>query len=369
MGTDARHTEPVWEYRGIQALRAVAALAVVFGHSLNSFQRLNARMPTSIGEFQGAMGVDVFFVISGFVMTISSPRLLTRAHPVRLFLARRLLRIAPLYWLLTLAKLVALAIAPSMGVHGRPSAWNAIASFLFIPSRNAQGEIRPVLSLGWTLNFEMAFYLLFASALPARRHLLRVLALLVSALALIGFVRPSTWPAWTSLADPIVLEFLAGAGIARLAQRRALPPPAAAAALLLTGVAGLLVVPAGASLVAARFFWWGLPASLIVLGVVALETPLRRHLPRWALLLGSASYAIYLIQSFVFPPIDLLADHLHGALSRLTPGERGIGMIALSLLLTLFAGVVVHRIVEQPIVDWLKRQFGTDRIAPIARQP
>ena len=154
--------------------------------------------------------MDIFFVISGFVMMLSSGRLLEKAHPARLFLWRRALRILPLYWLVTAVKLVLITIHPALSVRGRPSAWHIVASFLFIPSLNPEGEVRPLITPGWTLSFEMMFYVLFALSLvfgtggqgERRRTPVQFLLPALLVLAGLGLVRDASWPVWTSWADP-----------------------------------------------------------------------------------------------------------------------------------------------------------------------
>ena len=359
--------EPSWEYLGIQALRAVAALAVVLGHSLNFLARGTGSLPAVMAEFQGAVGVDLFFVISGFVMTVSSDRLLRKEHPARVFLWRRLLRIAPLYWIITLAKLALVAAFPSLQSAHPVSLWNVVASFLFVPSMSNTGEIRPVVTLGWTLNFEMAFYLLFAGSLIVRRRFLWLLLPAIAVLGLLGGLRSGTWPAWTSLADPIVLEFAAGVLIALLSMRRWEPGTPVSWLLLTLGATGLIWIKPGLPLVLRPIFW-GVPAALVVLGTVGLERTWRTRLPRWILLLGSASYSIYLVQIFVFPVVDAAALRIRASAPTVTPWELTTGVVVASLLSASLAGIATHLLVERPLTDLLKQRFGTERIAPIARQ-
>lgn len=362
-----RQRPPAWEFKGIQALRAVAAFAVVLGHSMNYLWRGHGAVPGVLTEFQGAVGVDLFFVISGFVMTISSGRLLTRPHPTRVFLWRRVLRVVPLYWLLTVVKLVILAALPRFDMAARrPSLWNALSSFLFIPSANATGEIRPVITLGWTLNFEMMFYLLFAISLVWRERFVRALLPLVVLVGAIGLVRGVTWPAWTAGADPIVMEFAAGVGIALLLTRGWMPGVAGSALALGIGVAGLVLIKPDLAAVL-RTVFWGIPAALVVLGVVGLERPLRDRLPRWLLLLGSASYAVYLVQTFVFPVVDRLAERARGMVG-LSPLEIGVAVMLGSLGFSAALGLGAHLLIERPLTEMLKRRFGVERIAPIARE-
>ena len=367
MSEDRRRVGARGEYLGIQALRAIAAFVVVFGHSMNFLQRGNVALPALILGFQGAVGVDLFFVISGFVMTISTDRLLKEERPVQIFLWRRFLRIAPLYWLLTVIRLAGLALFPQIGVQRRPLFWNSVASFLFLPSMNRLGEIRPVITLGWTLNFEMVFYLLFACALVLRQRFLLLLLPLIVALGALGFARTEAWPTLTAAADPIVLEFAAGVLIAAGVRRGWYPRGLLAGLCLCLGSAGLIWIRADFPL-AERPVFWGIPAALVVLGAVGLESVVHRCLPRWVLLLGSASYSIYLIQVFVFPVVDAAAEWLQRAAGWITPFALGEAVVLASLITTAAAGLATHLLVEQPMTDWFKRRLGAKRTAPIVRE-
>ena len=352
------------EFHGVQALRAIAALAVVAGHSTDYLLLVNGAVPGPLRWVHGPAGVDIFFVISGFVMMLSAGRLRELPHPGRVFLWRRVLRILPLYWLL---KLVAITAHPGLSVHGRPSAGNVTASLLFVPSLNAEGLIRPLIPLGWTLSFEMLFYLIFAVALSVRGGWLRVLVPAICALAGIGAMRSETWPAWTSLADPIVLEFLAGVGVAGLVLRGDVMRGAKAAGLLVMGFAGLVLLVPSAANPLLRPLVWGVPAAAIVLGAAGLEAQWGRRVPGWLLLLGSASYSIYLVQTFVFPVVHAVfarrgLEFVHGR-----PIEAGVIMMAMSLVATSAAGVGTYLVVERPMTQLLKARLGAVRIAPIAR--
>ena len=348
----------------MQALRAAAALAVVAGHSTDFLLVANGSVPPAFRYLHGPAGVDIFFVISGFVMMISGERLRTRPHPARLFLWRRVIRIVPLYWLLTIAKYVTTRLDPALSVRGRPAAAELIASLLFVPYRAVDGWFHPLIPVGWTLSFEMVFYLIFAAALTVRNGLRWVLAPMMLLLATVGLFRGPGWPVWTELADPIVLEFLAGAAIARLAMERSLPGRVFAMCFLVLG-AGILGGTFPTPVPISRLMTWGLGAMLLVLGVVALEPLLGPWLPRWLLILGSASYSIYLVQSFVFPV-------LHGALARLAPNLAharpalaGGLMLVCGVAATAVAGVALFRAVEQPMDRMLRRRLGVAKPEPV----
>src|SRR5580658_5421280 len=142
----------------IQALRALAATAVVAYHALQ----------WGSGGFDvGRAGVDVFFVISGFIMwRVTSGRDVTPGA----FLWRRVTRVAPLYWLTTLAVLAAALVWPGFLPEVRPG-WRHLAlSLAFIPHLDPRGLPFPTLPPGWTLDYEALFYLTFAAALAGPRR-------------------------------------------------------------------------------------------------------------------------------------------------------------------------------------------------------
>jgi peptidoglycan/LPS O-acetylase OafA/YrhL len=306
----------------VQALRAAACLLVVAYHTLQA----GAGEAAIRAWPNGSAGVDLFFIISGYVMVVSTATLRRRPHPGRTFLRRRLRRIAPLYWLLTLGKLAVTTLAPAATPHTNPTAWNIVASLLFIPSRDAAGLVRPPLPVGWTLNFEFFFYALFALTLAWRVPPLALTPVLAAA-ALAGFFRTAAWPAPLMLANGMVLEFAAGMALATFPPRL---PPRAALWLLPAAAALLLAVPLTGPW---RFLTWGVPAAGLLAAARALEPSLGPRLPRALLAIGDASYAIYLVHPFLVPAIAP-----HGTLGALA-----------AVPLSVAAGLLVHRYVDAPL--------------------
>ena len=334
--------DPRRTYFGVQALRAVAALFVVGYHA--TLLPFEAGTPLAGGVWStGACGVDIFFVISGFVMAVTAPGLAGRADGGRVFLWRRIVRVVPLYWLFTTAVWAwqGFGFGPEAG-----GAWHVAASYLFIPSFDRAHLPVPLLQVGWTLNFEMMFYLLFAAALALEMPPSRFLPPILGALAVVGWREHPTWPAWTALASPLALEFLFGVVIATLARRGRLPGGWVGALLLAGGFAAVCRLPMASR---ARVVYWGLPAAAIVAGVVGLEDAMGRRLPRWLLEAGNASYAVYLVH---FPIMAALWPLLarHGG----TGGRLAAEMIVLSLVLCLGAGEGVHRLIELPLMRLLR---------------
>jgi exopolysaccharide production protein ExoZ len=198
----------------LQALRAVAAWLVVLDHALVDVTAGDVRNPaTQVAWMMGSIGVSVFFVISGFIMVHISWDDFGRRGAAANFLRRRIIRIVPLYWLATIA---AFAFHKVSATHGADAGWlELLQSLLFIPYRNEAGGWAPVLSQGWTLNYEMFFYAILAVALVFRRSLaLPGVGAALAIFTLVGLFFPSG--VWAYLSSPIVLLFVMGIGLAML---------------------------------------------------------------------------------------------------------------------------------------------------------
>jgi exopolysaccharide production protein ExoZ len=321
------------DFLSIQYLRGFAALGVLLYHA-------SQRAGATFGA--GAAGVDVFFVISGFIMwTVSARR---TAGPGD-FLVRRAGRIVPLYWTVTLLVVGLDLLRPSLFPNMRLDASHVIHSLLFLPYGNQMGVVPPVIVPGWTLNYEVFFYVVFAFTLllPAGRRAW-VLTAVLGGLCLLGLFLPhGRWPAVDTYCDPLVLEFVAGAWLAKAAAAGRLGGTAVAWAAI---AAGLLILAGVAATGADVSFWvrlpyWGLPAVLIVWGALSLEGAGRVPVIAPLKLLGDASYSIYLAHglavSFVFKLI----------------GGRD-WPVAVQLLLVVpfavLAGLACYVLVERPLL-------------------
>jgi exopolysaccharide production protein ExoZ len=341
----------------LQVVRGVAAVMVVILHA-------STLVTERFGNgkeiwWSGAAGVDIFFVISGFVMALSSVSLTRSASPALEFMKRRLERIVPLYWIFTTFKIALLSAVPAVALRGLGGSWHVLSSYLFIPSKNAIGSVLPVLSVGWTLNFEMLFYVLFAAALSFKISPLKMVAPVLVILSLVPVITRTDTVAILSWCHPIVLEFLFGMLLyAFWSQGRKLNP-AVAWSLLFVGAILIAVIPWGwQSLL--RPFVWGLPALAIVTAAVELEGPLGAKAPRWMLKVGDASYSIYLTHVFVLPVVAA------GLLRIPIPALRTMApVILISLVTSLSTGVIVHQIIELPIIDYFRNRRLKARSIPI----
>jgi len=345
------------ELVGIQLLRGWAAATVAFSHLIGQIGH-SAGVSLSEGLFPGAMGVDIFFAISGFIMIYTTHAHFGAAGEWRRFLTKRIVRIVPLYWFFTLLTVAALIVAPDI-FNTTTLEWkNIISSLFFFPYARESGAVRPVLSLGWTLNYEMFFYLIFTIGLLFRRSLGLMLILgTLLFLVVLGRVEPfrgqDAVRFWTR---DILAEFLFGilVGLAYLrAGSRSVP--LASWLLLFGAVIGLSmwttwldqVVSDG---VLRRAMVWGIPATLMLM-LATLLVPARgpRPLRRIGAMIGDSSYALYLSHRFIFGAGILLWSRIVGfdTLPVAFP-------IIILFIGSLVGGYVVHRLIERPVLGWLK---------------
>lgn len=313
------------KWQSIQILRAFAALAVVLFHA--------HWLP------MGFAGVDVFFVISGFIMGAVG----IRERPAS-FTFRRLARILPLYWLVTLA-FCALSLIHGVMDHFHFTPRQLVQSLLFIPYRADDGTISPLVVQGWTLNYEMLFYLIFAACLLTPRP--RLLAIgMIGLLVAGGALRQPTGPILETWTAPILIEF--AAGLALSASQRHLPALLAWLALG-AGLAAFALLPlfgpqdlTGWNRLAAL----GIPALLIVAGALGVEQaggagPWPPRFTGLLILLGDASYSLYLIHGLTLPACEKLLRH-HPVLG-----------VLLGVALSLVAAILCHLKLEKPLARWL----------------
>jgi exopolysaccharide production protein ExoZ len=334
----------------IQALRALAAVLVVVGHSLHETETISAlvgRAAPDLSFVYWGFGVDIFFVISGFIMVYTSADLFGQPGAWRIFLTRRLTRIVPLYWLLTTVLLVGGAIAPRL-LNVPIGDWqHVLASYAFIPSMRAPGEIRPVMALGWTLNMEMFFYVLFAGALafPFRRGI-TVLALAITTFAMIGLIFQPEQVQLAFWSQSIVLEFLFGCLLAVAYLRGARLTAPAAIALGIVGFAGMLRIPGfDSDTVQPDALRWGVPALLVV-AAAALSPGLSSRVVVWLAALGDASYSLYLAHPFILRPFRNVWINLVG-------GSLPMAVyVVVAACVATFGAVLIYRWVERPLLRW-----------------
>lgn len=342
--SDAARTKPR-NLDSVQVLRGVAALLVVFFH-VAPYERRYMNPDHSLiwyFEYFGYGGVNLFFVISGFIICY-----ITRSHwgePAywRSYMAKRIWRIYPVYWI---CFLVGLLVMHSIGVTGWCSKQTSpeFVSNIFLLS---PFDSKCVLPQAWTLHWEMAFYLLFSLALLLRRSDLLPAAVIVgSASIILAIAGPSRTGLWLFAWAVYNLHFFLGAGVAILCAKSTGKWGASALAIgaawfLFSGWLNAEGIFDTKDMIH-RFFEFAISSALVVYGLVSLE---KRGLefPSWLKLLGDASYSIYLLHILVLWSVRPYTVWATG------PVSHGL-YLAVAIVLSCATGVVFHLVVEKPLL-------------------
>ena len=359
------------ELYGVQILRGVAALAVVTHHSLVQSSHAQGRFSPDWITISGASGVDIFFVISGFIMLFVSFR--PQQEPIRptTFLFRRFTRIYPFYWMCCLCILSVLAVG--LMSHRDLTTSEIVASLALAPSDQY------LIIVSWTLVYEVYFYAIFSLSLLFKSKAVSVIAttMVIAAMTVVGRVLPFE-PVRAFLSNPVALEFCMGLWIAwafSLSRERSASPmraldnrPIIRLALSIVGFGLLAAAPLfvthtdGNGLQGLpRVFAWGVPAALIVFTFLNIKAPTNRIM-RAAVLLGDASYALYLTHEFIM--IGYARSLKIGAISRIDQYY----VVPILILVCVGVGLAAHLFVEKPLLAFTRR-LTRRRVSPPEESP
>jgi exopolysaccharide production protein ExoZ len=338
----------------LQMLRAIAATLVVFVH-----------LDILLGMFRipsfGYGGVDLFFVISGFIMVYTTySRKLSAAD----FLENRFARVAPIYYVATLAVYGVALAAPAVLQATTADPFQLLKSLLFLPFAKRNGHVEPVLFVGWTLNYEMFFYVVFSLGLLFKARTIGLSCTIgaLIALTIVGLVIPSDNVLFRFYTSPIILEFAWGMLIAvafyhGLSFKGRFWTPILMLILAIS-IAALVIVPMFPYTSLSRTITCGPAAALAITAAVGLET--RGVFVKWAAIIrtGDASYSLYLIHPFITQAFQKLFVVTRG-------GAALAGLLIVACLVTtLLAAQFVHFMVERPLTRWARSILGTIRLKP-----
>ena len=335
----------------IQVGRGIAVLLVLLYHVSEALAG-----PGSYAFVAGAAGVDIFFVISGFIIVYVS-----RRDSARAFILKRMIRVIPLYYAYTTLVVSILVLAPTFYANLRFDWSFIICSYLLILSPSNTGAPGVAVGVGWTLCYESYFYVLMALGILffRDRGWLFPVSVIIAGAAISPFVEPPAplIPAFTALS----LEFVAGVLIAELHLRHyRLSPPIVWTAIL----GGLAVIIYGGAIHAvgglfydpARVLWYGGPAVAIVAALTSLhsESLVMRPLSY----LGNISYSLYLSHPFVVAAAIRLLKPFG-----LPPVPAGVAIIGM----TIAAATVCYRLFEAPSTRFLSQRWKVRNPVPSAR--
>jgi peptidoglycan/LPS O-acetylase OafA/YrhL len=342
-------------FDNLQVLRGVAALLIVGFHVAEWESHYGVKTPVVRGlRWYGGFGIDLFFALSGFIITHAHFQQLGRPRAAPRYLARRLWRIFPTYWVMMLvaAALGSVVLAAPVFAPGWQTRW------LYWLTLQPGGPPNAVIPPAWSLVYEMAFYAVFAVLFfVPRRAGLVLLGLWGAAIVATSAVRWLAGNPYSGLLlSPLILEFLFGCAAAVLVVRGCTRGGrSAVVAGVLGGAAGVLaiyVVTNGSGIIPLlpRMLWCGPCCALIVYGLAAAELRGRVFAPRLLRAAGDASYSIYLFHFPVGAYAVAYGCYLpHARLPHL-------GWLAATLAVCVGGGFLLHHAVERPLLRLAKRK-------------
>ncbi|MFK5894875.1 MAG: acyltransferase [Pseudomonadota bacterium] len=346
----------------LQMLRAIAASFVLLAHSQNF---LHAR--SQINELNpflqfGSAGVDLFFIISGFIMVIVSKSKFQQPGASFDFIIRRIIRVVPMYWLYTILIATLLVLFPQYFSAGKQfDMAHFMASLFFIPWPNNVNMIKPVLGIGWTLNSEMYFYMIFSFLLifPFKK-LIPYLSFILFIGVLSGVLYEVDIAQLSIITSPLVLEFLIGCIIGAIYIKNYNISKLFALSFLIIGIFGYFITstplpgelginmeyPSGEY---GRFIKWGIPSAFLVFGVIFLERLKAIPINYFMVKLGDSSYSLYLTHIFVINALGVLwIRFIHDYYNL---------FIVVVFFLSIYIGHLAYLIIEKPVIDYLNKHY------------
>ncbi|MEB1409556.1 acyltransferase (plasmid) [Xanthomonas campestris pv. campestris] len=344
--------------QSLQALRALAAAAVVVYHLINAEVVYGGGIQILGGlAHLGFAGVDMFFAISGFIMVMVSSGKFGDQRGALDFLAKRFIRIFPLYWLCTGAIALVLSVRPGL-LDPALLDRSLIRSLFLLPQEGG-----PLLVVGWTLTFELFFYLMTAMALAfgSERNIPFMLCGWAVALALLQWVPvQGPWPQLVT--SPLAFEFIAGAAAAilwkSLSPRQGVVALCAAVALALLAAWTLLNRSDFGQTHGVRTLAFAIPCALTLAAAARLELAGWWPVSRWAAALGDASYSLYLTHVFVLS----LSGRLWIAVAPTGTITMNALFLASSFIACCVVALLTYRFVERPLLDLGNRWLAHIRL-------
>lgn len=351
--------KPVLKLQLIQMLRALAVIAVIFSHIAHELKNIIGHKVINFNDkiFPGDFGVDLFFVISGFIMLYTAHTYFGQKGQVVAFLRRRIIRIVPLYWLATMLMILVVVALPGSVKTATSDLGQWISSFFFIPyARASDGLIRPVLGLGWSLQYEMLFYLFFGLGLFFTRRI--GLIFIIAAplfFTVFGNYFNLNGTIWLFLRHPIMLEFSVGVILCYLYLNGFRISQIISWCLLVAAFLVLAFLPGfDENLDSSRQVYYGLPAAMIVAWAVLARGHDMAPISKLWLEIGDTSYATYLTHPFVVGGASLIMRRF-GFFDDFTVLQSIFSYSLVVLMGSLIGGYIVHYFVDRPLTAYFAK--------------
>ncbi len=358
----------------VQILRALAALSVVLYHTgVEASGVCKAVGHSCTYDFDfGFNGVVLFFMVSGFIMVVTSWDSFGQSGAVPRFIEKRLKRIVPLYWLVTTAAVIGVFFVPSMLNVPVLDGGYVLSSYLFWPAERVNGLVRPIANLGWTLNLEMFFYVVFAAALFFGRLKGLVMAvgflMCLTVLQMTGLFAAEGSLASVALnfwADPIIINFVIGIGVGVLYML----------GVRITKTDSLILAGIGLASAVAFNYNYDLLSTLpddhvmarlvaampvipvLVIGALGAQIDVSKISTKIGLLLGDASYSIYLVHPFAIRPFKVIWSKSVG--DALPVWSFMVACFAFALIV----GLLSYYLAERPLTHYFSRRRNGKPVA------
>ena len=329
------------KFDSIQALRGIAALFVVVSHL------------AFVGV--GAFGVDIFFCISGFIMMYVTEK------DTKHFLVKRLIRIVPLYYLITVFTFVLLLIFPTMFMTTTADVSYLVKSFLFIPYEIGD-VIQPIVRVGWTINYEMFFYVLFFISMKiSQKYRAVICSIVLVILAVVGEIVAVPTTILKFYCDELLIEFVFGMLSFYLCKKifSALKDKNSGKYRIVLGafcavaiaVCFWLLIFEGNNFPITHFYRllnWGVPAFVIFVAVFTLGCMVK--IPKCLSYLGDISFSVYLLHYYPITLLSRISDRFDSIWIKL-----GMGIIGIVVVIGVSA--VSYLIIEKKLSSYLRKRL------------
>lgn len=333
----------------VQYMRAIAALLVVLTHiAWKGTQFSNNPMSWfHIGE----CGVDLFFIISGYIMchTVCNKKL-----NITEFLKARLIRIIPLYWVLSILALFIYLVFPSR-INTSGGVTDVFSSFFLTPS-----DGKYLIQNGWTLSYEFYFYMIFSLGIwVGGKSSFFLPAIVLLLLVVSGFVTDSSDLYFTFITNPLLLEFLLGMFIFMYNKcflfnrftSIVLIASSIAFVVFINSLGGVAGISEGGG---NRVIFYGVPCFLFFLGLMNVESRFILYKKNLfcdlMISIGNSSYSIYLIHPFVLASLSIF-------LHKIGLSSYGSIFVMVLLLSSILIGLICHRFLEKPLTNMIRNYF------------
>jgi exopolysaccharide production protein ExoZ len=370
------------KFTSIQFLRAIAALLVVYAGSValqTKFALSNQQNFYHLQNF-GGIGADIFFIISGFIITYMAYNYHGASQGTH-FLTKRFFRINPAYYTASLfyfgvSVLQYLTNHSTVHIQLDKTINKTIDTLLILPSSGKPYNYNPFLPFGWTLSFVWLFYVLFFFLILSKtRYKTLFLSTALISLVLLGQLVKANNYLYYFITNPVMLEFVLGILICWLFIRLKTMPKFIPSTCIIIGlVSYIALVRYGYGRISGytidqvsmqRFLIWGIPSGLLVAGCVFMEKNHqlnRLWSNKWMQLIGDASYSIYLVHATIFVLLTMLYKKTGFFLN---PDL----VIWLQMLVVVVASLGFYKWVEKPLVRVFSKKATANTPSPIPFQP